>query len=484
MKRVVDGLLFEYDFRRADCVAGVFPPSGGHATFGSLQKAAGGISCLDGVGVQAATARPAAALVSNGSAARVLSALVASSSFTLELWMSSAEEDIANTGSRLPILALGRGVAEHGVAEADCYEERHALLVAQRGAFLEVELLEQLYTDSRGTTSPSCFAAEAYADTGERSLALSPALSLALSPAPSPAPSPDRAPFALTLSPTPVGTGAVFSSAEALYHVVVTAAPHAPLRIYVDAVQLTDLQDPLRHFPATYPIDVDFGLWPPEGVLAVAPKTRPLSAGRLWGKAAPGGWSGRLHMLAAYSRALSSEQVAANHAAWLVDSAPLTPDESVTATEDAPLRLDMAPRASTPFDAAYSPRPPRPLTLYISSLPALGTLHADDGTGRAGAEIALSPRDLPLELPRSGFVWYRPPKDVHSAGAEASAALRYFASNGVQASLPGTLSLTLTLTLTLTLALTLTLTLALALTLTSTACAPALRPPRAWAASG
>ena len=51
------------------------------------QTAAGGVSCLDGVGWQAATARPAAALVSNGSAARVLSALVASASFTLELWL-------------------------------------------------------------------------------------------------------------------------------------------------------------------------------------------------------------------------------------------------------------------------------------------------------------------------------------------------------------------------------------------------------------
>ena len=186
-RRVVGGLLFEYDFRRADCVAGVFPPSGGRATFGSLQKAAGGISCLDGVGVQAATARPTAALVSNGSAARVLSALVASSSFTLELWLRPSAADIANTGSRLPILALGRAsVAERGVAEADCYEERHALLVAQRGAFLEVELLEQLYTDSRGTTSPSCFAAEAYADTGERSPAPSPAHK----PCPKPCPKP------------------------------------------------------------------------------------------------------------------------------------------------------------------------------------------------------------------------------------------------------------------------------------------------------
>ena len=165
--RVVEGLLFEYDFRRADCFAGVFPPSSGLATFGSLQKAAGGISCLNGVGVQAAAARPAAALVSNGSAAPVLAELVASSSFTLELWLRPSAADIANTGSRLPILALGaRVVAERGVAEADCYDERHALLVAQRGAFLEVELLEQLYTDSRGTTSPSCFAAEAYGDTG------------------------------------------------------------------------------------------------------------------------------------------------------------------------------------------------------------------------------------------------------------------------------------------------------------------------------
>ena len=233
-RRVVGGLLFEYDFRRADCVAGVFPPSGGRATFGSLQKAAGGISCLDGVGVQAATARPTAALVSNGSAARVLSALVASSSFTLELWLRPSAADIANTGSRLPILALGRAsVAERGVAEADCYEERHALLVAQRGAFLEVELLEQLYTDSRGTTSPSCFAAEAYADTGERSPAPSPALSLALSPALSP----DRALLALTLSPTTVGTGAVFSSADALYHVVDTAAPTLTLTLTLTLTQ-------------------------------------------------------------------------------------------------------------------------------------------------------------------------------------------------------------------------------------------------------
>ena len=228
MGRVTDGLLFEYDFRRADCVAGVFPPSRGRASFGSLQTAAGGISCLDGVGWQAATARPAAALVSNGSAARVLSALVASASFTLELWLRPSAADIANTGSRLPIVALGvPGVSESGVGEAGCFEERHALLVAQRGAFLEVELLEQLYTDSRGTTSPSCFAAEGYADTG---------------------------------------TGAVFRSADALYHLVVTVAPHAPLRVYVDAVELTDLQDPLRHFAATYPIDVDFRLWPREDV--------------------------------------------------------------------------------------------------------------------------------------------------------------------------------------------------------------------------
>ena len=83
----------------------------------------------------------------------------------------------------------------------------------------------------------------------------------------------------------------------------------------------------------------------------------------------------------------------------------------MSATEDAPLRLDMAARASTPFDAAHSPRPPRPLTLFIASLPDIGTLHRDDGTGRKALEEAVSPRDLPLALPRSGFIWYRPPKD-------------------------------------------------------------------------
>ena len=234
----------------------------------------------------------------------------------------------------------------------------------------------------------------------------------------------------------------VFSSAEMLYHVAVTAAPHAPLRVYVDGVPLTDLQDPRGHFPATYPIDVDFGLWPVESLLLVAPKTLPPPS--FWGAADPKGWNGRLHMLAGYSRALGAEQVAANRAAWLVDSAPLTPDATVAATEDAPLRLSLSPRASTPFDDAHSPRPPRPLTLYVSALPALGTgtLHANDGTGRAGAATPLSPRDLPLEL-RDGFVWYRPPRNAHSAAAEAVATVRYFASDGTLASLPGTLSIVL-----------------------------------------
>ena len=181
MGRVVDGLLFEYDFRRADCIAGAFPPSRGRATFGSLQTAADGISCLDGVGVQAAATRPAAALVSSRNAAPMLSELVASSFFTLELWIRPSAADIADTGSRLPILALGaRGVAEQGVAEADCSDERYALLVAQRGAFLEIELLEQLYTDARGTTSPSCFAAEAAANTGAPHRTHSAALSTAM----------------------------------------------------------------------------------------------------------------------------------------------------------------------------------------------------------------------------------------------------------------------------------------------------------------
>ena len=60
----------------------------------------------------------------------------------------------------------------------------------------------------------------------------------------------------------------------------------------------------------------------------LAPKTRPLSS--LWGSTAPSGWGGALHMLAGYARALSREQVAANRAAWLVDSAPITRDAAVS----------------------------------------------------------------------------------------------------------------------------------------------------------
>ena len=57
-----------------------------------------------------------------------------------------------------------------------------------------------------------------------------------------------------------------------------------------------------------------------------------------WG-GAEGRWSGALHRLAAFSVALDAPAVAARHAAWLVDSAPLALDATVSAAEDTPRKV-------------------------------------------------------------------------------------------------------------------------------------------------
>ena len=297
--RVTDGLLFEYDLRRADCLNGAFPPSAGADTFGELLKLTDGISCLDGVGVEAAAERPAAALVSQLNATAVMSQV--SSSFTVELWVKPSAADIANTNARLPILALGAsGVAETGLTADDCTHapNKYALLVAQHGANLEFELLENVNTKSASLLD--CPKARAFGGGA---------------------------------------AGEIFTSADALYHVVLSVAPGAQLAVYVDGVPLTDAACPASRvlgagclgippiFFPPHPVDVDWTLWPDTHRLVVAPKEVGLSGGS---------WGGRLHLLAAYARALGDAEVAANHAAWLVDSAPLTPDAVVIGAEDTP----------------------------------------------------------------------------------------------------------------------------------------------------
>lgn len=87
--------------------------------------------------------------------------------------------------------------------------------------------------------------------------------------------------------------------------------------LYVDGARLTNLRVPLRPTPATYPVTVNWRLWPDSASLLVAPRyasthastnaashAMPPESARL-----DGGWSGSLLMLAAYAAALTEAQV-------------------------------------------------------------------------------------------------------------------------------------------------------------------------------
>ena len=113
------------------------------------------------------------------------------------------------------------------------------------------------------------------------------------------------------------------------------------MALYVNGARLTDLHVPLRPTPATYPITVDWRLWPDTASLLIAPRyarqaqlaaagapattatdTATASATAVAVAAAAsaatrGGWSGAVLLVAAYSAALTEVQVSANFDAWL-----------------------------------------------------------------------------------------------------------------------------------------------------------------------
>ena len=167
--------------------------------------------------------------------------------------------------------------------------------MAQAGPLLEVELLERAVRGSN-----SCYAAEAFG---------------------------------------PGARGEVFTSADELYHIVLVIGPAAPVALYVNGARLTDLHVPLRPTPATYPITVDWRLWPDTASLLIAPRyarqaqlaaagapattatdtatASATAAAAAASAASRGGWSGAVLLLAAYSAALTEVQVSANFDAWL-----------------------------------------------------------------------------------------------------------------------------------------------------------------------
>ena len=139
--RVAEGRLFEYNLRRADCLAGVFPPLPTNATtsLGALRPPApGATSCQEGVGAGAA-ARNGSALVSASTAAAALAAVRAASALSFELWLRPSAADLASPEPR-PILALARGDAGGGLQPSGCFDGQYALLLAQAGPGLGLGL--------------------------------------------------------------------------------------------------------------------------------------------------------------------------------------------------------------------------------------------------------------------------------------------------------------------------------------------------------
>ena len=129
--------------------------------------------------------------------------------------------------------------------DTGCFEGQYAFLVSQRGPYLEVELL--LANEAR-YQELTCYAAEAFGG-GE--------------------------------------LGGIFTSADELYHIALVVAPNELIGLYVNGERIDELEVPGRRIPATYPVNVDWSIWPTDSVLAVAPKQ---AAPNFW--TPPPAWGG------------------------------------------------------------------------------------------------------------------------------------------------------------------------------------------------
>ena len=108
--------------------------------------------------------------MSASDASATLADVVATRSLSLEVWLRPSAADL-RSGKLRPVLAVGRralGAEGASIKVGGCFDGQYTLLLSQRGAQLEVELLERA---SHGT--PTCFVAEAFGASSAQQLTLS-----------------------------------------------------------------------------------------------------------------------------------------------------------------------------------------------------------------------------------------------------------------------------------------------------------------------
>ena len=164
----------------------------------------------------------------------------------------------------------------------------------------------------------------------------------------------------------------------------------------------------------------------------------------LWGP-----WPGTIYMAAMYDRVLSTSELTSNFKAKLSNSPPVVSATSVTINEDGELTdhysnpvyyqsvvpaADLASITLTAYDwetdssntFSYSSSYALP-TIYVSSLPATGTLLDYDGTQITSVPHALSSSS-------NNMVKYRPVKDASSGSTTVYTTFTFYAIDGVTGS--------------------------------------------------
>ena len=462
------GLLALYELPRVECHARRFSPSVDVAGLGVMQADAVAAACGDGVGLSAPPARARASAVSTGDLARLLPRLRETRALSIELWLrpsSAAGRPSSAAATLQPILAFGApAAASDGLRSADgCRDGQYALMIAQEGSLLRVDLRSAEFVQRRNAWL--CLQVEV-----------------------------DSA----------LPSGAVFESAEELYHVVISARPKEPLIVHVNGIQLPDLflaANPLAE--GDQPLDVQYEHWSHDLKLLVAPLLSDPPRGGHNNGANETTWDGAIHMLALYDRALSTEQITTNYNAFVRDSAPIAPPTRINGVEDTPLVVQL--KGIDPFDQRYRPSHKKMTDgagghaaaaagnkvgeVYIASLPKRnGTLHlpswsgppplcekskrspgvckkarrrslslfewsGEAATAAAAAKDAcgdvcpyssraIRASDLPLRLPH-GWVWFEPATDAYSQadGTTPADTFEYFVDDGTQRSEYGTASI-------------------------------------------
>ena len=161
--------------------------------------------------------------------------VAAASALSVELWVRPAARVEGDDDMIRPIFALAdAAAASTPLSSAGCRDGTYALLIAQQGAVLNVDIRSAVYVRRRG----QWVCQQLEVDSMRTS-------------------------------------GAVFADPSALYHVAVVVGPGEPLRVYVNGELMPSLYlaaNPLAE--GTQPLDVQYGMWAPTLHALVAPAHR------------------------------------------------------------------------------------------------------------------------------------------------------------------------------------------------------------------